>query len=99
MRRRDHDLIVSQALHPSVATKWLILAHVPAPLHWTLVEVRWKTLTLCYYDSFSTAGGYARVVETRVRGLLEIAQDVLQLSVNADKWTWVAEQVCRSYVR
>lgn len=93
--RRGWKLMFKQAVHPNKATKWLIPAHVPAPLHWTLAEVRWETLTIHFYDSFSVNGGYAHVVEQRVRGLLELAQEAFSLTTGAADWTWIKEQVRR----
>lgn len=88
----DDALIFAQAVHPTKASKWLIPAHVPAPLHWTLAEVRWATLTIHFYDSFSADGAYARVVEQRVRGLLDLAQEAFSLAYGAADWTWVKEK-------
>lgn len=73
--------------------KWLIPAHVPAPLHWTLVEVRWKTLTLHFYDSFSQKRGYALLVEERVRALLELCRTHFGAAWRTSDWTWVHETV------
>lgn len=77
------------------ATKWLILAHVPFPQHWVLVEVRWTTRTLHYYDSFSMVGGYAKDVERKARALLTMCEEFYKAELGAaGDWTWVREQVC-----
>ncbi|KZV90036.1 hypothetical protein EXIGLDRAFT_771164 [Exidia glandulosa HHB12029] len=82
-------------LRPTGSVKWLVLAHVPSPQHWTLVEVRWATRTIHYYDSFSTTGGYAKGVEKRVRGLLKLCGEHFKIEPNAAEWVWVGEQRAR----
>lgn len=92
--QRAADCSARQVLSPSKAAKWLILAHVPFPQHWTLVEVRWTTRSLHFYDSFSTAGGYAKEVERKTRALLAMCEEFYNTDVGSSSWNWVREQVC-----
>lgn len=78
-----------------MSDKWLVLAHVPSPQHWTLVQVCWATRTLHYYDSFSMKGGYAKGVERKVRDLLALCGEHFQIAMKPKDWVWMGEQVRR----
>ena len=81
-----------QHLSPSTADRWLIPAHIEFPQHWTLVEIAWNSREMRFYDSFSAVGGYALELERVIRGLLHICEEVFEIDLALESWTWVASE-------
>lgn len=73
--------------------KWLVVVHVEVPRHWTLLEVRWLPKELRFYDSFSTASGYALIVKKQAMALLKICEEAFDCELELSKWRWIGEQV------
>lgn len=80
-------------MHPERARKWLVLGHVQAPPHWTLLEIRWNESKICFYDSFARVGGYAEALESSVRQFLTLCEEFLQVELDVANLHWVPELV------
>ena len=94
MERGTWALTPEQQPLPGACEKWLIMAHVVAPMHWTLVEVRWNARKIMFYDSFSARSGYADSIQDQVRRLIQFGHNELQWSFEESEFEWVGEQVC-----
>lgn len=78
---------------PSQATKWLIVVHIESPQHWVLLEVRWQTRQLLFYDSLAATASYALRVKALSLILLELCEGLYTCDLDVAAWTWIGETV------
>ncbi|KZV95362.1 hypothetical protein EXIGLDRAFT_707368 [Exidia glandulosa HHB12029] len=74
------------------ATKWLVVSHITAPQHWTLVEVHWGSKQLRFYESFAAEGRYDIEVKMRMLAVLDLCQEFFPFAVKTKEWQWIGEQ-------
>lgn len=78
---------------PETPEKWLVLGHVLYPGHWTLVEIRWRSRTLHFYDSYANKNGYAVAIQKDTRTFLTLCGQFWDKDLQVDSWSWIGEQV------
>ena len=63
-----------------------------------MVEIRWQTKELKFYDSLAACGHYDLRVKERIMTLLAICEELYSCDLEIVQWQWIGEQVCLVYV-